>query len=674
MNNGINVLSLFDGISCGKVALERADIKVDKYFASEIDENAIAISKKNHDNIIRLGDVTRWREWDLPKIDLIIAGSPCFPSGSLVLREDGFVPIEDIKVGDMVMTHKGRLRKVLATGAKLSDTVMLKGQGSVGIECTPNHPFYSVSKKHTHSKENPGDNTIITEPEWVEAENMQGRFWLNVCNAERAEVPSFADANMGRRNGGHIKDFEMTDDFFYFVGRWLGDGWANSHNRKNRIDSKMKRVYVCCSHEESYYLEDKLALTGLHFTKNDSGSTTRFTCSSTQLYDWLVGNFSVHADGKNIPYWCLGMRESFRKAMFEGYIDADGTMRKNGVRSTSINRKLTIGMKLLAGSLHKASSVSLYNNSRDCVIEGRHVNERPMFQQQYNNNSRSAMFLDAGWFGKVKSVERCRDIAMVYNLEVEEDNSYTVDGIAVHNCQGFSRAGKMLNFKDPRSCLFFEFVDILNYIKSKNPDVLFLLENVKMKTEWRDIITEYVGVQPIEINSKLVSAQNRLRTYWTNIPNVAKPKDKGIKLIDILDDVKANDTFVEHQGIMFDSSISEASRNLVRRVGDEVRISQAVKKGYIVAEDGDGVNLSFPTSKTRRGRVIKQKSSTLDCACEVCVLHNGMIRRLNVRELERLQTLPEGYTDGFSKQIAQRAIGNGWTVDVIAWIFSFLPL
>lgn len=77
MSNGINVLSLFDGINCGMVALERAGIKVNKYFASEIDENAIAISKKNYGGIIRLGDVTKWREWDLPKIDLVIAGSPC---------------------------------------------------------------------------------------------------------------------------------------------------------------------------------------------------------------------------------------------------------------------------------------------------------------------------------------------------------------------------------------------------------------------------------------------------------------------------------------------------------------------------------------------------------------------------------------------------------------------
>ena len=240
-------------------------------------------------------------------------------------------------------------------------------------------------------------------------------------------------------------------------------------------------------------------------------------------------------------------------------------------------------------------------------------------------------------------------------------------------CTGFSRAGKMLNFKDPQSKLFFEFVDILNDIRKKNPDVLFFLENVKMKREWRDVISDCLGVKPIEINSKLVSAQNRERYYWTNIEGVKIPNDKDIKLVDILEDIKPDNTFVKHQGIWFDPSISEASRNLVKNVDGEIRVSQAVKRGYIVAENGDGVNLSFPTSKTRRGRVIRQKSSTLDCACEICVMHNNVIRRLTIRELERLQTLPCGYTDGFSKQTAQKAIGNGWTIDVIKHIFSFLP-
>lgn len=237
-------------------------------------------------------------------------------------------------------------------------------------------------------------------------------------------------------------------------------------------------------------------------------------------------------------------------------------------------------------------------------------------------------------------------------------------------CQGFSRAGKMLNFKDERSKLFFEFVDILRDIRKKNPEVLFLLENVKMKNEWVDVISGYLGVRPIEINSNLVSAQNRIRLYWTNISGVGLPNDKNIKLIDVLEHKQKDETFIKHQGIWFDSSISEASRNLVKCIDNEVRISQATKCGYIIAENGDGVNLSFPTSKTRRGRVIKQKSPTLDCSCEVCVLYEDTIRRLTVRELERLQTLPDGYTDGFSKPIARKAIGNGWTVDVIAHIFN----
>ena len=98
-------------------------------------------------------------------------------------------------------------------------------------------------------------------------------------------------------------------------------------------------------------------------------------------------------------------------------------------------------------------------------------------------------------------------------------------------CQGFSKAGKQLNFDDPRSKLFFEFIRLVKELQPK----YFLLENVNMKKESRDIITKYTGVEPIDINSSLLSAQNRRRLYWTNIPNVTQPEDKGIVLKDILD-------------------------------------------------------------------------------------------------------------------------------------------
>lgn len=239
-------------------------------------------------------------------------------------------------------------------------------------------------------------------------------------------------------------------------------------------------------------------------------------------------------------------------------------------------------------------------------------------------------------------------------------------------CQGFSNNGKGLNFNDPRSKLFFDFVNILNWVREvNNKNVKFLLENVKMKKEWENIITQYVKVKPIEINSKLLTAQNRPRLYWSNIDNIDIPKDAGIELINILDkNVKFD--FINHEGLKICKSISENSRNLIYRVGNEVRIKQATKQGYIVANEGDGINLSFPCSLSRRGRVIKGKSNCLDTSCNICVYIDNSIRRFTINELEKLQGLPIGYTNHVSDRNRIKAIGNGWTIDVIEHILRNL--
>lgn len=241
-------------------------------------------------------------------------------------------------------------------------------------------------------------------------------------------------------------------------------------------------------------------------------------------------------------------------------------------------------------------------------------------------------------------------------------------------CQGFSRAGKCLNFDDPRSKLFFEYVRILNEIREYNPDVKFLLENVIMKTEWQDIISDYLGVKPVEINSRDFSAQNRPRMYWTNIP-ILPYKPVKADLIDILEDNPDFD-YVEDNGILFQPTINENCRRLCYMDSGEVRIKQATKLGYIVAENGDGVCLDYPTSTTRRGRVIKKKSPTLTTKGNVYVFNNGVIRYLTTLERERLQTLPDNYTEceGVSLAARNEALGNGWTADVITHIFRGLIL
>jgi len=217
-------------------------------------------------------------------------------------------------------------------------------------------------------------------------------------------------------------------------------------------------------------------------------------------------------------------------------------------------------------------------------------------------------------------------------------------------CQSFSRAGDGSGF-DGKSKLFWEYVRILEETKPK----YFLLENVVMRKEWENIITEQLGVKPVLIDSKLLSAQKRQRLYWTNISNVTQPNDKNILLKDVL--IGEHDDINNHELI-------------IKKDGFDFYIKNGTKKGYLIAKEGDSINLDFPKSKTRRGRVAIGKTNTLNTACNYGVIYNNRLVKLNITELERLQTLPDDYTKTAPINQRKKMIGNGWTVDVIAHILK----
>ena len=231
-------------------------------------------------------------------------------------------------------------------------------------------------------------------------------------------------------------------------------------------------------------------------------------------------------------------------------------------------------------------------------------------------------------------------------------------------CQGFSFAGQQLNFDDPRSQLFFEFVRIKNETQPK----YFLLENVKMRKESEAIITELLGVEPIEINSNLVSAQNRKRLYWTNIPFDLNITDKNIKLKDI----------IEH-GIV-DRDKSHCLDANYWKGGNLTSYFEKSRRQLVFSEDGlCHVGLADVNGYDLMKRVyhIEGKSPTLN-ACTggnrepKIAVGETLWRKLTPLECERLQTVPEGYTEGVSNTQRYKMLGNGWTVDVVAHIFNGL--
>ena len=242
-------------------------------------------------------------------------------------------------------------------------------------------------------------------------------------------------------------------------------------------------------------------------------------------------------------------------------------------------------------------------------------------------------------------------------------------------CQGFSFAGKQLNFNDPRSKLFFEFVRLL---KECSPEY-FLLENVKMKKEYQDIISEHLGVEPITINSNLLSAQNRTRYYWTNIPNIEQPKDKGILLKDITEDG------LQSLGLAQRGRYDENGKDTLLFIPVDKHSSNSglVCLGGVIKPThklwlDNGKLLQRNLSQGCRVYSSEGKSATLNANSggiggktglyEI----EGVIRKLTRLECERLQTVPDGYTSVVSDTQAIKMLGNGWTVDVIAHIFRGL--
>ncbi|MCP1159284.1 DNA cytosine methyltransferase [Bacillus infantis] len=223
-------------------------------------------------------------------------------------------------------------------------------------------------------------------------------------------------------------------------------------------------------------------------------------------------------------------------------------------------------------------------------------------------------------------------------------------------CQGLSKAKSgRKNLDDPRSKLFYEYVRIRDWlVKHNNPNLKFLLENVKPDKDTLDIITETIGVEPIEINSVLVSAQRRIRLYWTNIEGIEQPKNKQLKLTDIIYDNTYKIKKIEDENLL---ETLKFSKNYVKwDTSYKGHYSQANRAYFL-----DGTMCTVPKARA---------SSKLNIW-----LGRNTYRRIHPIEAERLQTLPDNYTaviESNNDDVRVGLCGDGWTVDVVAHILSFI--
>ena len=259
-------------------------------------------------------------------------------------------------------------------------------------------------------------------------------------------------------------------------------------------------------------------------------------------------------------------------------------------------------------------------------------------------------------------------------------------------CQGFSSNGAHTGLEHKQSKLFWEFIRLLRALKPK----YFLLENVSMKKEWRDIISKEVGCEPVSINSSLLSAQSRPRLYWTNLPSAGVPNDLGLTIFDVLEKpaapvqpmiTKAQKAYcltATHGNCLGKDGVHNTKRHQRTlspgRIPKQNRatkmIGRANQSSFNTADRVYGTDGKSPCLNTVEPPSIGERVltgeppliGTSDRLNTLCVVDPGHWRKLSPVECERLQTLPDGYTSSVSQRQRCRCLGNGWTVDVIAWL------
>ena len=389
---------------------------------------------------------------------------PCFPADTLIFTQRGHLPIQDVTTGDTVLTHRARWRRVTHVGSEVSEVVRVRGQGHYGLICTPDHPFLTGEEEWTAAKDlrKRRWRTVARVPEnpeaipWTPPERgvlfdrgswracgskgnkttYLGRFATR-SEAVNERLKAEAEGRISTRGADSVDP--ATAGFARFLGYWLGDGWATEKGV----------VAICGGHEDSELLKEIMDGAGITGSVTKERTGTRARCGSQYLSGWLREQFGTSAENKRVPTWLHAMPPGYREAFLQGYWEADGHSEPKVRRWTTVSHTVAIAVRILLNQQGASATVTFHKPKRKTVIEGRQVNERGLYRVTAYENARSFNFSEDHGNGYVRSVEPA-GTARVYNLAVEEDESYCADGIVVHNCQPFSAAGARAGFDDER--------------------------------------------------------------------------------------------------------------------------------------------------------------------------------------------------------------------------------
>lgn len=435
------------------------------------------------------------------ELDVLDGSPPCFPAGTPITTERGPVPIENINVGDRVLTHRGVYRAVTEKfdRAYRGELVTVRTKyGRAPITSTPEHPYYvrrrGTATRDCNGRKNGSRYKVYGDPEWSSAEDLRvGDLVLAPHALEGQGPPPTAHSVLTRTSRSasvHTRAAVVnaaSEKMAWIFGFYLAEGWRRGRDANEGLRGATRRsVTFGVATHEAPMLRDKLRALGyVSCASTPKRGSVKVEVASLDLWAAL-GEFGHGAGAKCIPEWCHSMPRPWRVALLAGYFEGDGCDRTkatagSGVvtKATTISRLLADGIARMVASTHDVlASVGVLYEAGESVIEGRVVSVQRAYGVSYthagSSRARPGVVTAEGAWVPVTSVTSAPVVGTrVYNMEVEEHHSYVAEGLAVHNCQGFSTAGKR-KFDDPRNSLFREYVRLVQGLQPR----AFVMENV----------------------------------------------------------------------------------------------------------------------------------------------------------------------------------------------------
>lgn len=655
--------SVCSGIEAASIAWEPLGMRP-AWFA-EIEPFPSAVLAYHWPHVANLGDMTKLAQkvqaGEIEAPDVLVGGTPCFTAGHMVLCKNGYKPIEDVCPGDYVVSHLGRLQQVKRVGSKIANTGLLNAVGQpLGIRTTNDHPFLAVRWKAQNTRKNGTyfKRELLSEPEWRAACDMPGYQWCALTNF------NIASPDICSR-------FLSEEQAMYLAGAYVGDGYIRRWRGKSKkavvfgINCQKLRKFHCRIPENIFSVASEIR------------GSIKVTLNDTCYANWLNEHFGELSHAKRIPAWV--MSHPLRHVFLQGYLDTDGTPSgKAGFRINSVSPALAWGVAELSQTCGYVSSVSFIEVKPKKVIEDRVVNQRNYYQvticpQKLSRKSRLAHGMLLRTVKEFKSV----GLDTVYNIEVEGDHSYILNGAVVHNCQAFSIAGLRGGLDDERGALTLKYVELANAIDDKRSEsflkpTVIVWENVPGVLSSADnafgcFLAGLAGEDaPFEPGDRPESGKSNAFWRWDGKTGCHAPKWPQCGCIygpqrkvawRILDaqyfgvaqrrrrvfvvasartDLDPATVLFEFEGVRRDIAPSRGEGKETTRYTSNIAIRTCDDTNIIAMAHGQG------------GAEIKTDNSapTLTCNHEapIVLLGDGRMRRLTPIECERLQGFPDGHT------------------------------